>query len=134
VVTLGNQHDVVVGDRHSLIKAAVLGIDPLEAEPAARRQAVIMGLLKIGDPRKVVLVMAVGRVGRPMASGSEDLGDKKAVGHIAPLHRDVVDVAQVGAFAARLERDPLRAENPGEPPALPRRRADRQRAGGRRLG
>ncbi len=60
----------------------------------------IVGLLQIGDARKVVLVMAVAWIGRPMAGRREDLGHEEPVATVLALHGDVVDVAGVGAFAA----------------------------------
>jgi hypothetical protein len=98
--------------RHGLVQAAVLGIDPLETEALPGVQPVVVGLLQIGHARVVVLVVPVRRIGRPVACGREDLGHQQAVAPVLRLHRDVVDVARVGAPPARGQGDPLRPDPP----------------------
>ena len=61
VVAAGDEGDVAVGDGHRLVERAVVGVDALDAEAVRRVQAVVVGLLEIGDPRVVVLVVAVAR-------------------------------------------------------------------------
>src|SRR5271170_1331097 len=59
----GDKHDIAVPDSHRLIQRYVIGVDPLDAKPVARIQAVIVGFLQVGDPGKIVLVVPVARIG-----------------------------------------------------------------------
>ena len=61
VVAAGDEGDVAVGDGHGLVERAVVGVDALDAEAVLRVQAMVVGLLEVGDPRVVVLVVAVRR-------------------------------------------------------------------------
>ena len=88
----------MVGDRHGLVEGAVLGEDPLQAEAGGQVQAVVVGLLEVGHPREVVLVVAVRRGGRPVALRGAGLGDEQGVGDVALLHRDRVDVAGLATW------------------------------------
>ena len=80
MVAARDEGDVAVADRHGLVEEAVVGVDALDAEAVLRVQAVVVGLLEVGDPREVVLVVAVRGIGRPVAGGGEDLGDEERVG------------------------------------------------------
>jgi hypothetical protein len=55
MVTPGHKDDIAVSDRHRLVQHSVVGVDPLDAKSVARLQAVIVGLLQVGDPGEVVL-------------------------------------------------------------------------------
>ena len=100
-------------------------------KPSVRVQPVIVGLLQIGDPGEVVLVVPVARIGGPVAGRRENLGHEQTVAVVLVLHGDVVDVARVGAFAALRESDALQDRSGAlraRPFPAPNRRRSRSRS------
>ncbi|CAM4152861.1 hypothetical protein PAYE108092_20660 [Paracoccus yeei] len=134
VMAARHQGDVAVPDRHHLVQGPVVGIDALHRPAVPRVQAMVVGLLQIGDAGEIVLVMAVARIGRPVARGGEDLGHQQAVADILRLHGDVVDEAGVRPLAALGQADAVRADAARGMPARAGGRADRDHAVGPGLG
>ena len=102
-----HKNDIMIGWCHGFIEAQVIGKDTLDTEPVRRIEPVAIGLFKIGDLGKGVLVMSVRRISRPVPCGSKHFDHQQAVGHVAIFHRDIVDETCIGAGAALCQFDPL---------------------------
>ncbi len=122
MMPLWYEHDISVRDRHRFIKASIFGENTLEAEALRRIEAVIICLFQIGHVRKIVFVVPMGWIGRPVSLRCEYLGNKKAIGNIPAFHRNIVDETGVGAFprcsSVRLSGPSFCALRPGLPGAV----------------
>ena len=101
VVAIGYQRDIAVGDCHRLVKAAIVGIDPLEGEALRRIEPVVINLFQLRFMRQIVGVVFVRGIGRGAAARRDDFHDKQAVGRFV-FGKDVGHMACVGAFTAGL--------------------------------
>lgn len=69
MVTAWHTDNIAVAYRHGLIKAAVIGIDPLNAKAIGGVQSVVIGFFQIGDSGKIIFIVAVTGKAGPMAVG-----------------------------------------------------------------
>ena len=83
----------------------------------------VVGLLEVRLARRIVDVVLVRRVARPVAGRGHDLGHEQRLGGRF-LHQDVVDLARLAAASARLVADAAGLEQPQLGTAARRRRAD----------
>jgi Na+-driven multidrug efflux pump len=112
VVALRHQRHVAVLQHHRLVERAVVGVDALEAEALRRVEAVVIGLLEEAFVRQVVLIMLVRRIDEVWPPGVMTSTTSSECRRRIVLGHDVVDVADIGALAARQWPDACPAGSP----------------------
>ncbi len=97
MIPLGDQDKISIMYCDRFIE--ILAIHTLEGEPVARRDAMIIRLLKVSFVRRVLGIMFVRRERGPVASRSNDLDDDQALRCLVGI-QDVLDAALRSAFTA----------------------------------
>ena len=126
MVAARHQNHRPVFGGHDFVKLAAVVIDPVKNIALRRVHPVIISLLEVGFLGKIVGIMLVRRVGRPVARRRDHLHNKKAVRRLG-FGKNVADMARIGAGSPRLERHAVRTDQPGWQGAIdPRGAADRK--------
>src|SRR5215208_5449789 len=106
VVTLRYEHGIAIVERKRLVELAVLGVDPLQREALVGFDLVVVGLLEVPLARRVICVVFVGRVARPVAVRGQNLDHQEP---LCPsvLHEDRTYLPLHVARATNLHLDVL---------------------------
>src|SRR3981081_2486413 len=80
VIAFWYQHHAAVRHRHSLVERTVVGIDALKGKTRSACQAMIVTFFEIGLARRIVGIVLVWRITRPMAAWGDDFDDQQAFG------------------------------------------------------
>ena len=104
VVAPWHEDTVAVRERERLIQAAIVAVHALESETSPRRDAVVVRFLQGRFRRRIMAVVLVGWVARPMARRGDDLNHQQRLGLLV-VHQDRVDRPLESAVAARLRLD-----------------------------
>ena len=88
--TTGHEHEIAVAHRHRLVKRAIRRVHPLHRKPADVPEAVVVGLLELRFLRRIVGVVLVRWIARPVPGGRHHLGHEERL-RGGVLHENVMD-------------------------------------------
>jgi hypothetical protein len=102
MIAVADDHQIAIGDRENAIRPSIGGVEALDAIPGGIGESVVIGLFEIGLNRRIVAIVFMRRIARPVSARCENLADEQPV-RGRRGRQDVDDLSGRIAAAAYLE-------------------------------